>query len=288
MVGKVVKDGNEVWVEVLPAEDYYRLTEVIKGVMKQDITATDMLKTNIPDSHKALPVDDINLTKPMYQREVKRDGNEMEVEVLPDEVHDRLNEVKDFDGNVYKTITIGTQVWMAENLKTTHGRIGQHIPLVTDNYIWYNITIPGYCWYNNDEAAYKNTYGALYNYYAVITQDLLCPVGWRLPTPYDWTTLADYLGGINVAGGKLKETSTVHWASPNTGATNETGFTALPGGGRVGSNFSNIGKYSFWWTLKDFGTSIFYGVQYDNSKLATNYYDKSYGLSVRCIKSSQP
>jgi uncharacterized protein (TIGR02145 family) len=126
-------------------------------------------------------------------------------------------EVSDIDGNYYKTIQIGSQIWMAENLKTTRYNDGSNIPLVTDNTAWSNLTTPGYCWYNNDAATYKNVYGALYNWYAVNTGKL-CPSGWHVPSEYEWTLLVNYLGGVYAAGGKLKETGTTHWYSPNAGA----------------------------------------------------------------------
>jgi uncharacterized protein (TIGR02145 family) len=140
------------------------------------------------------------------------------------------NTVTDIDGNIYHTVTIGTQVWMVENLKTTKYRNGDPIPNVTGN-AWAALTTGAYCWYNNDAATYKATYGALYNWYAVADSRNIAPTGWHVPTDAEWTTLTTFLGGESVAGGKLKETGTNHWTSPNTGATNETGFTALPGGG---------------------------------------------------------
>jgi uncharacterized protein (TIGR02145 family) len=142
------------------------------------------------------------------------------------------NTVKDIDGNVYRTVTIGTQVWMAEDLKTTHYNDGTPIPYVTDHTEWANLKSGAYCWKwsdNNDESD-KNIYGAFYNWYA--TAEKLCPVGWHVPTDKDWETLVDFCGGWEIAGGKLKEVGTEHWESPNIGATNEFGFTALPYEGR--------------------------------------------------------
>jgi uncharacterized protein (TIGR02145 family) len=143
----------------------------------------------------------------------------------------------DVDSNYYPVVTIGTQTWMAANLETTQYSDGTAIPLVTDNSVWADwesLTAPAYCWYDNNPETYKNLYGALYNWYTVDTLSNggknVCPAGWHMPTDDEWTTLIDYLGGVNVAGGKLKETGTDHWNSPNTGATNEIGFTALAGG----------------------------------------------------------
>eukprot|EP00825_Cyclidium_porcatum_P010076 TRINITY_DN15162_c0_g1_i1.p1 TRINITY_DN15162_c0_g1~~TRINITY_DN15162_c0_g1_i1.p1 ORF type:complete len:564 (+),score=55.59 TRINITY_DN15162_c0_g1_i1:400-2091(+) len=134
--------------------------------------------------------------------------------------------VTDYDGNVYDTIHIGTQIWMKQNLKTTHYKNGTAITYPgANNTAWQNNTNGAYAWYNNNEATYKNTYGALYNWYAVNT-GMLCPTGWHVPTDAEWTTLTTYLGGEFIAGTKLKATTL--WESPHTIATNETGFTAFP------------------------------------------------------------
>jgi uncharacterized protein (TIGR02145 family) len=171
--------------------------------------------------------------------------------------------VKDIDGNVYNTVTIGTQTWMKENLKTTHYANGTAIPLITGNSNWEALTdtSKAYCWYDNDSATNANTYGALYTWSAAMNGAAssssspssiqgVCPTGWHLPSDDEWTTLTDYLGGEAVAGGKLKETGTTHWQSPNEGATNESGFTALPGGYRyfIPDTFYYIGNYGYWWS----------------------------------------
>ena len=160
----------------------------------------------------------------------------------------------DIDGNAYKAIKIGNQVWMYENLKTTKLNDGTAIPLVTTSAAWGNLTTPGYCWYNNDEASNKNVYGALYNWYTINTGKL-CPAGWHVPTVAEWTTLTTFLGGESVAGGKLKETGIAHWKSPNTGASNETGFTALPGGFRdFDGVFAQIYNSGCWWSATEYNT----------------------------------
>ena len=153
--------------------------------------------------------------------------------------------VEDIDGNVYRTIIIGTQVWLAENLKTTHFNDGTPIPFVEDQLAWYELGAPGACLYKNDESANRNTYGALYNWYTVDT-GLLCPAGWHVPSDEDWTILINYLGGEEVAGGMMKEEGVAHWISPNTGATNSSGFTALPAGYRGREVFSPAGNTLFW------------------------------------------
>jgi uncharacterized protein (TIGR02145 family) len=198
--------------------------------------------------------------------------------------------VKDFDGNVYSTTEIGNQIWMAENLKTTHYKDGTAITMVSNNGDWFKLSTPAYCWYNNDEATYKNSYGALYNGYAVNTEKL-CPTGWHVPTDAEWTTLTTYLGGESIAGGKLKETGQIHWMSPNTGATNEIGFTALPGGGRNGGTglFSFIRDNGFWWSSTEYASIYLWarGMNYDDvSVVRFNNENKNYGFSIRCIKNN--
>jgi uncharacterized protein (TIGR02145 family) len=178
---------------------------------------------------------------------------------------------------------------MAENLKATKYSDGNPISLVEDKAEWSGLDTPGYCWYNNDEAAYKDTYGALYNWYAVNT-GLLCPDGWHVATDPEWTVLAGTAGFASTTGNKLKETGTLHWTPPNSGATNETGFTALPGGYRYdgGGNFSFLGGKGFWWTstqvlpvesVSAWHRELTNGAAY----ILRNNYGKKNGFSVRCI-----
>jgi uncharacterized protein (TIGR02145 family) len=195
--------------------------------------------------------------------------------------------VTDNDGNVYNTVTIGTQVWLTENLKTTKYNDGTAIPLVTDYTAWSNLTAPGYCWYDNNEATYKNTYGALYNWYTVSTGKL-CPTGWHVPSDAEWTTLTTSLGDESVAGDKLKETGTAHWTSPNRGATNETGFTALPGGHRYVDGMCNyIGLGGYWWSSTEVSTAsawLRFMSCYDAGVYSYDYYSKQEGFSIRCLR----
>ena len=175
---------------------------------------------------------------------------------------------------------------MAENLKTTKYNDNTAIPLVTDSAVWINLNTPGYCWYNKDAATYKNTYGALYNWFTLNTGKL-APTGWHIPTDAEWSTLTTYLGGESVAGGKLKETGTVHWYFPNTGATNESGFTAIPAGHRVPpGGFNYIGYGDFWWSSSENTTSFAWTrfADYNYSNVYRNDFNKSYGISVRCIR----
>lgn len=193
----------------------------------------------------------------------------------------------DQDGNVYKTVTIGTQTWMAENLRTTKYNDGTAIPLVTGNDAWTALSTGAYCNYNNTTSIDTiATYGRLYNWYAVNTSKL-APKGWHVPTDAEWTTLTDYLGGGGVAGRKLKETVTTHWNSPNTEATNETGFTALPGGGRLNyGTFFDVGNNGFWWSATEYLASSAYGrdMKYDDSMVGRDLGGKEVGFSVRCVR----
>jgi len=191
----------------------------------------------------------------------------------------------DIDGNTYKTVTIGTQTWMAENLKVTKYNDGTAIPNVTDETAWSSLTTGAYCNYNNDPST-AATYGRLYNWYAVNTGKL-CPTGWHVPTDAEWETLREYLGGYEVAGGKLKETGTTHWNSPNEGATNASGFTALPGGGRYNDGtFDYIGDNGIWWSSTEGSTSYALGwyLNYNNYNLTYNNSSKVDGFSVRCVR----
>jgi uncharacterized protein (TIGR02145 family) len=199
------------------------------------------------------------------------------------------NKVTDVEGNSYNTIVIGTQTWMAENLKTTKYNDGTSIPLVTSGTTWGTLSTPAYCWFNNDEATNKATYGALYNWYTVNTGKL-CPSGWHIPNNTEWTTLTDYLGGQSIAGGKLKETGTVHWTTPNTGATDEVYFTCRPGGARGGAGeFNILGSYGYWWTSVAHSVDPLYAwgfiLAYNSTAVTrADYYYKRDGFSVRCLK----
>lgn len=188
--------------------------------------------------------------------------------------------VSDIDGNIYKTIEIGTQTWMAENLKTTKYNDGVPIPSVTNDTVWDYLKTPGYCWMYYKEDTYKDMYGAIYNYYAVKTGNL-CPVGWHVSTHAEWDTLANYLGGRAVAGGKMKETGTTHWKSPNTGATNISGFTALPGGTHSLPSFWGPEYHGRWWCSDLMAVKW---LQYNSNILDGVSCNAECGFSVRCMK----
>ena len=196
--------------------------------------------------------------------------------------------VADYDGNYYNIITIGSQVWMSEDLMVTHLSDGTGIPNVSDNTEWCNLSSPGYCWYNNESSTYKYNYGALYNWHTINT-DKLCPAGWHVPDESEWKELVDNLGGSLVAGGKLKESTTKYWRSPNSGATNESGFKALPGGflsASPGVGFGWLGSYGFWWTATESNvkSALYASMDYNFSDVSIFPADKTYGFSVRCIK----
>jgi len=192
--------------------------------------------------------------------------------------------VTDTDWNVYKTIQIGTQTWMAENLKTTTFINNGQIANGNDYLTWENYTLDLYCWYNTD-TSYMRNYGLLYNWYAVNT-GMLCPSGWHVPSAAEFTTLITSLGGEIVAGGKLKETGTTHWLTPNAEADNGSGFTALPGGYRSASDFMSMGSGGYWWssTESSSGEASIIFIRSDNASVTTTDVAKSNGISVRCIK----
>ena len=195
--------------------------------------------------------------------------------------------ITDIDGNVYKTVSIGNQTWMAENLKTTHYQNGDPIPCITDTAAWKALTTGAWCDYENS-ADNGTKYGHLYNWYTVSDSRNIAPKGWHVPTDDEWTTLTTYLGGDSIAGGKLKEAGTLNWKSPNTGATNETGFSALPGGVRAGINgkFFDVGFKDNWWSsTENKGVAWNRYLNKNSSNMnRTNNRGKNCGFSVRCIK----
>jgi uncharacterized protein (TIGR02145 family) len=198
------------------------------------------------------------------------------------------NTVTDADGNVYHWISIGPQVWLVENLKTTRFNDGTSIPLVSDD-TWGSLSTPAYCFYGNDQSQ-KQIYGALYNWFAVETGKL-APQGWRVATDADWAAMITYLGGELLAGGKLKSTGTVEqanglWLGPNTGATNSSGFKGFPGGYRGNISFNDINVKGHWWTSTVNGTSTAWGydLHHDSTAVFRIYNPKTEGRSVRCIK----
>jgi len=192
------------------------------------------------------------------------------------------------DGKVYKTVKIGNQVWMAENLRETKYRNGDTIPEVTDDVEWGGLTTSARCVYDNSESN-ADIYGYLYNWFAVADGRNIAPSGWRVPTDADWTTLVNYLGGgYRAEGSKMKEAGTWHWTLPNREATNESGFTALPGGYRANGNgyFNYLGNIAHFWSATEYNTNDAWDrvLYYDHSGVDRNYDNKRNGFSVRLIR----
>lgn len=191
------------------------------------------------------------------------------------------------DGRTYRTIKIGSQIWMSENLQATKFRNGDPIPKVTENANWSDLKTGAWCDYKNNP---ENSiiYGKLYNFYAVSDPRAIAPKGWHIPTVTEWQTLLDFLGGSVEAGGKLKEAGNTHWAEPNTGATNETGFSALPGGCCFGGmeQFYDIGKIGYWWTATPAnGSDAAHRIMYNNNNSVASYNgNRRVGYSIRCVK----
>lgn len=192
--------------------------------------------------------------------------------------------VTDYDGNIYNTVTIGTQVWLKPNLRVTHYSNGDTIEHITNYLQWRQMTKGAYCdYYNNLDSS--KTYGNLYNWYVINDTRNICPSGWHVPTDSNWSKLIIYLGYME-AGSKLKEKGTYHWLPPSYGATNQTGFTALPGGFIDYSGFQNIGHNGNWWSSSEDGSgSVWYLNMSHVSTVAsltrTTY--KSNGYSIRCL-----
>jgi uncharacterized protein (TIGR02145 family) len=191
----------------------------------------------------------------------------------------------DYDGNEYATIHIGNQIWMAENLRTTHYTTGQPIPYLTQNELWSTTDSNASCIYNNDEGN-AAIYGRLYNWDAA-THYGLAPNGWRVPGRQDLEQLIEFLGGADIAGGKLKENGLSHWLEPNE-SNNESGFSALPGGGRLSDGtYVDLGRIGGYWTNSpESGTNsvMYFHLSNDTTALELYPADKQSGLSIRCIK----
>ncbi|MCJ7448378.1 MAG: fibrobacter succinogenes major paralogous domain-containing protein [Bacteroidales bacterium] len=199
----------------------------------------------------------------------------------------QIDTVFDIDANAYKTVGIGSQIWMAQNLRTTRLNDGTLLPQVKADSIWDFNPVPAYCWYKNDSIQNSKIYGSLYNYYTVKT-GLLCPAGWHVPMDSEWRTLINLLGGEQKAGGKLKDYYTSYWSDPNVCIVNNYSFAALPGGRRSSykGEFSNIKDRGFWWTSTSKNDFIAYSRSLYNFSTLISRYESSNGngYSVRCIK----
>lgn len=219
------------------------------------------------------------------------------------------DEFQVYNGTIWKTtsgaaactsptppnVKICNQTWMIKNLDVATYRNGDPIPNVTDAAAWTALTTGAYCYYNNDSATYAAIYGKLYNWYAVNDPRGLAPVGWHVPSDAEWNILTKCIDPLadttcnscNTAGGPMKETGTIHWLSPNTGATNSSGFTGLPGGNRFWTGpFTSFGGFGFWWSSTENGTSYawYRYLDYSQSYIFRHFYSGNYGFSVRCVK----
>ncbi len=217
-----------------------------------------------------------------------------EEDSLQDNVKNEVNTVTDIDGNVYQSVVIGTQEWMTENLKVTHYRNGDEIPRVSNVSLWCNLITGAYNW-PEDSVNYLNIYGGLYNWYAVIDSRNLCPIGWHIPTIEEWMVLIDYSGGYAIAGGKLKSARTEpeahpRWQTPNVGATDSYGFSALPAGFTNGHAITVGGVASFWSITNANTPSLDHEdarcieIYADDIRASNNIWYQYLGLSIRCIK----
>ncbi|MCD4768754.1 MAG: T9SS type A sorting domain-containing protein [Bacteroidales bacterium] len=207
--------------------------------------------------------------------------------------------VTDIDGNEYNIVNFGSQAWMKENLRVTHYQNGDLIPNITNQTAWGSLMTGGRCYYDNDSALNSQDYGALYNWWAVIDNRNICPEGWHVPTDYEWHTLiktidpnAQFILGTEsyTAGGEMKEADTAHWHNPNVGATNNSGFTALPGGSRDAWTYGylGIGEICYFWSSSPaFMGDPWYRSLYREDPYVARWGRKEYfGQSVRCVRDS--
>ncbi len=212
---------------------------------------------------------------------------------LQTDLHLLANGAYDVEGNHYKVVKVGDQIWMADNLRTRSYRNGDTIPQITVGAEWIQQDTGAFCWLENDSITFDADYGKFYNYYAAVDPRGLCPTGWHVPSQVEWETLFDYAGGSGIAGGKLKETGFTHWQSPNTGATNEYGWDGRAVGfrqsGSLGGFFGGEFKQLtiFWSTTVNFVNSIYTtGLYYQSASAPSpgNASERESGNSVRCLK----
>ncbi|MCC5917565.1 MAG: T9SS type A sorting domain-containing protein [Cryomorphaceae bacterium] len=200
-------------------------------------------------------------------------------------LHQVNAQITDIDGNVYPTVIIGTQEWMAENLRTSRLRNGVEIPNITNARHWTDTLVPAFCWYNNDSATHHVPYGKMYNGYAAL-DTLICPPGWYVPTTANWDQMVQELGGTAVAGGKLKQAGFQHWDQPNTGADNSSGFTALPIGFRsnVDGTFNFKGARAGWFVRSGQRDVEFRWVSWSLASAGSGPMAPNAGLAIRCFR----
>jgi uncharacterized protein (TIGR02145 family) len=195
-----------------------------------------------------------------------------------------LTKVIDADGNVYKTVVIGTQEWMAENLKTTKYNNGD--PIATTTLDISAEIGPKYQWAYGDDATNVDIYGRLYTWFAIADSRNVCPTGWHVPSDAEFETLKTFLGTQSTSGVELKEAGTIHWSAPNTGANNLTGFTALPAGYRtMTGGYVSLHLSCYLWSASD-NAPLGWGqsMHYNDSLLLRGGYNKQAGVSIRCLR----
>lgn len=204
-------------------------------------------------------------------------------------------EVIDIEGNTYKTIEIGTQTWMAEDLRTTKYNDGSKILIVTEDSLWENnsknkTSLPMMCWYNNIQDTFFDTgaYGALYNWFAINPptngNKNICPTDWHVPSDSEWRSLTEFLGGDLVAGIKMKSTGNAFWESFNKDVTNSSGWSGLPGGVRYTDQFFHKGEGGYWWSYDKYGRTLYRHMDNNYNRVFTKFGFEYLGCSVRCIK----
>ncbi|XOV92252.1 MAG: FISUMP domain-containing protein [Bacteroidota bacterium] len=284
------------WIQDDPAEGYFLIDapiniEVFLEYIKltdpdQSITRTfnATIENPTPATHYLINVDAaLEDGKVVINISVNEDFETVEIDLGDAVVSETVN---DIDGNEYATVQIGDQLWMAENLRVTQLNDGTPIPNPISADEWNGLTTPAYSYYSNDKNTYGDVYGALYNFFTVETGNI-CPTGWHVPTKAEWEVMVALYGGTLVAGGALKST-TPDWRAPNEGATNESGFTGLPGGARgTAGNFYDYTQLGFWWVDTEFQDPA-----YAYEKALTYQYPfasegailKNSGFSIRCLK----
>jgi len=264
----------------------YNETQNLADVISINNSANGQIK-DVTD-----PSDDHDATTKEYV-----DALKAQLSVLEDMlIETGTYKIFDADSNIYSVVKIGSQLWMDENLKTSKYNDGTSIPNVTDNTEWSVLTTPAYAWSYNNYETNGIIYGALYNWFCVDTgsngDKNICPKGWHVPTQAEWNILINYLSGSGVAGGKLKSTRTdpdphPRWDSPNTGATNETGFAALPCGYRYYTGvFAYLGSLGFWWSSTETQGTKAYDPSMSSDGNGVNVYStgKTAGVSIRCLR----
>ena len=213
---------------------------------------------------------------------------QLEERIFSLEQFNGIDSIPDIENNYYKTVSIGDQIWMAENLRSTKYNDGTNILNIIDNNDWINTSDPGYCWYDNDSIANADIYGALYNFHVIENSGLnVCPLGWHVPSLAEWNIMIDFLGGSSQAGGPLKQIGLSLWESPNTGATNSSGFTAIPGGYRnhVTGTFIDKGYGNYNYTSTSGNSDAhFKTMNYIQTVVTSNSLSKKNGYTIRCIR----